>query len=89
MKALNVLAATTTLSLALTFGSSASGQDAVRPDRTPTTVSDTRPTDDGFNYGWLGLAGLLGLLGLMPRNRGVGEVTVRDGAGNVKKTVRT
>ena len=89
MKALNVLAATSTLTLALTFGSSTSAQDAVRPDRTPTTVSDTGPNDEAFNYGWLGLAGLLGLLGLMPRNRGGDGVTMRDGAGNVKNTVRT
>jgi hypothetical protein len=88
MKALNVLAATTILGSALTFVSSTSAQDAVRPERTPPTVSDTRANDEAFNYGWLGLAGLLGLLGLMPRNRGVGGVTVRDGAGNVKNTVR-
>lgn len=89
MKALNALAATTTLALALAFCSGTSAQEAVRTERTPTTVSDTRPHDEGFNYGWLGLAGLIGLLGLMPRNRGVGGVTVRDGAGNVKNSVGT
>jgi hypothetical protein len=89
MKALNALAVTTTLTLALAFSDTTSAQDTVGPDRNPTTVSDARHDDEGFNYGWLGLAGLLGLLGLMPRNRGVDEVTVRDGAGNVKKTVRT
>ena len=89
MKALNVFAGMATLALALTLGSSTSAQEAVRPERTTTTVSDTRANDDTFNYGWLGLAGLLGLLGLMPRNRGVGQVTVRDGAGNVKKSAHT
>lgn len=89
MKALNVLAATTTLALVLTFGASTSAQEAVRADRTPATVSDARSQDEAFNYGWLGLVGLIGLVGLMPRNRDAGGLTVRDGAGNVKNPART
>lgn len=34
-----------------------------------TTTSRSADRDDGFDYGWLGLAGLIGLLGLMPRDR--------------------
>ena len=57
-------------------------------DRTPAPSSGaTRDDDRGFDYGWLGLAGLVGLLGLLPRDRHNG-ITVRDGAGNVKDTIR-
>jgi hypothetical protein len=94
-KALNALAATTTLAIALAVGSaSATAQDAGTADSTVTTADptvrttvDTMDREPDFNWGWLGLAGLVGLLGLMPRDKGT-SVTMRDGAGNVKDTPR-
>lgn len=101
-KALNALAAATTLAIALAVGSaSATAQDAGTADSTVTTADSTVRTADptvrttvdtvdrepDFNWGWLGLAGLVGLLGLMPRDRPA-AVTMRDGAGNVKDTPR-
>ena len=101
-KAINVFAATTTLTIALAVGSAgAMAQDARPADSTVTTADPTVRTADptarttvdtvdrepDFNWGWLGLAGLLGLLGLMPRDKGT-SVTMRDGAGNVKETTR-
>lgn len=58
-------------------------------DARPTVESNTHRDDDGFNYGWLGLAGLIGLAGLLPRGRAAENFTVRDGAGNVKQSVRS
>ena len=79
-------AVTVGLSLALNCASGV-GQDAINDPPEPGTSS--RTDDDGFDYGWLGLAGLLGLLGLLPRRAPQTGVTVRDGAGNVKQQIRT
>jgi hypothetical protein len=88
-KTLLTFAATATISFVLAIGSaSVSAQDKATNDR-PGTSASNRPVDDReFNYGWLGLAGLLGLLGLLPRNRATNDITVRDGAGNVKSSAR-
>ena len=88
-KALIAFALITTIALVLAFGSASTvAQDDRTNDRAPTTSSDVRRNDGGFNYGWLGLVGLAGLLGLLPRNAGGSGITVRDGAGNVKDTIR-
>jgi hypothetical protein len=44
-----------------------------------TTTSDRTANDNGFDFGWIGLAGLAGLAGLMPRNR-------RDEGGAARRT---
>ena len=43
--------------------------DASSTARPNTNSAQSDARDDGFDYGWLGLAGLVGLLGLMPRDR--------------------
>lgn len=87
-KAFSSCACAVTVGLTLAF-SCASGvaQDAVN-DRPEPGNSSRTDDDDGFDYGWLGLAGLLGLLGLMPRRAPQNGVTVRDGGGNVKQQIR-
>ena len=52
--------------------------DATAPAVVDTTVDTPAvvETDDGFDWGWLGLLGLLGLAGLGGRNRR--EVVDRD-----------
>jgi hypothetical protein len=85
------VAATFSLGCAGVFAQDRTPTDS-RPstDSRPTVESNTRRDDDGgFNYGWLGLAGLIGLAGLLPRGRAVENFTVRDGAGNVKQSVRS
>ena len=77
----SVLAVTVGLTLAFSCAIGV-GQDATN-DR-PEPGNSSRADDDGFDYGWLGLAGLLGLLGLLPRRAPQNGFTVRDGAGNVK-----
>jgi hypothetical protein len=95
-KALSSCAFAATIGLTLALGcASGIAQDTDTNDRRPapevTSRTDVTPRtdDDGFNYGWLGLAGLLGLLGLMPRSAPQTGFTVRDGAGNVKQQGRT
>lgn len=83
-KAFNSCAVAATIAFTLAVSCAAGlAQDSASNDRRPVETT-SRTDDEGFNYGWLGLAGLLGLLGLMPRNANRTGVTVRDGAGNVK-----
>ena len=59
------------LALALLFGVCAVGpvaaQDATVPPVTGAAQAVEEETDDGFDWGWLGLIGLAGLAGLMKR----------------------
>ena len=66
IKALFVLSILT-LSLGMTF-SSAFAQDRNVND-VGTGMNTTRVADEGFDFGWIGLAGLAGLVGLMPHDR--------------------
>ncbi|NJM73890.1 MAG: WGxxGxxG-CTERM domain-containing protein [Scytonema sp. RU_4_4] len=69
------------LSMALPFSVPASAQTTTDPGATtaPGTTTDTRTyTDDGFDWGWLGLLGLLGLAGLAGRKRHEEPTRYRD-----------
>jgi len=61
------------LAVALLFGVCAGGpvaaQDATVPPVTRAAQAVEEETDDGFDWGWLGLIGLAGLAGLMKRPR--------------------
>jgi len=50
-------------------------QDAVDGTRAPTTA-----TDDGTDWGWIGLLGLAGLAGLMRRDRNATHATYQTAA---------
>ncbi len=59
------------LALALLVGMFSMGpvaaQDATAPSVTGAAQAVEEETDDGFDWGWLGLLGLIGLAGLMKR----------------------
>lgn len=53
----------------LTFPAQAQQNTAPGTTTQPGTQVQTRDTDDGFDWGWLGLLGLLGLAGLAGNKR--------------------
>ena len=55
------------LFLALSLGGAATLPASAQNVGEDRTGADSRPADDGFNLGWLGLIGLAGLLGLRRR----------------------
>jgi MYXO-CTERM domain-containing protein len=74
------LLATLLLSFSLSFA-----QTADRPSGNDTATTNQQ-TDNGHNYGWLGLIGLAGLAGLAGRRRTtMTETRDRTGATDIRR----